>query len=104
MSAKYQTQSIGRDRAIKLAKSQWWVDESPESIARFQLFTDELCMPFDVFHESIEKALGGPVFTHEFGMNSDGLRGELLKQSPAPTFDEIINLIPSEKRVLIQIP
>lgn len=30
-------------------------------------FTGILCVSFSVFHEDVEKRLGRPVFTHEFG-------------------------------------
>jgi hypothetical protein len=34
-------------------------------------------MPFDVFHEAVEKTIGRPVFTHEFGVNANGIRAEI---------------------------
>jgi hypothetical protein len=98
---KYKRQSIGRDKAIALAKSNWWVGKEPRDIAKFQFFTDELAMPFDVFHEALEKALGRPVFTHEMALNYDGIAMELLGEKDAPTMEEIINLIPEDKRILI---
>jgi hypothetical protein len=58
-------------------------------------------MPFSIFHEAITKALGRPVFTHEFGLNREGLIKELFRGAPAPTLEEIINLIPEEKRIII---
>lgn len=69
-------------------------------IAEFQIEQDRLCMPFSVFHEAIEKTLGRPVYTHEF-VNSEGLRKELYGEKPAPTFEEILDLIPKDKHVLI---
>jgi len=93
-----------RKEAIALHESKFWENMSYEERAKFQLFEPKLCMPFDVFHEAIEKTLGRPVFTHEFGLNMDGLRMELLKEAPAPTFEEIINMIPADKRVIVVIP
>ncbi len=58
-------------------------------------------MPFDVFHEAVEQALGHAVFTHEFGLDLERLQAELLGNAPAPTLDEILNLIPADKRVLV---
>lgn len=72
--------------------------------AEFQMMQDILCMPFGAFHEAIETTLGRPVFTHEFGLNWEGLKNELFNGAPAPSFDEIINLIPEGKRVLIFAP
>ncbi len=32
----------------------------------FQLYEDRLCMPLELYQESVEKVLGRPVFTHEY--------------------------------------
>ena len=101
MNPKYKRQSIGRDAAIALANTKWWEGREAREVAKFQLFTNELCVPFDLFHEAIEKTLGRPVFTHEFGLNFDGLAMELLGEADAPTLEQIINLIPKEKRVVV---
>lgn len=98
-----QPQSIGKKKAIELAESQWWKLASPREIAMFQMFTNELCCPFSVFHEALEKALERPVWTHELGLNGAGIRAELLGEQPPPTMDEIINLIPEEKRIIISL-
>lgn len=95
--------SIGTEKAIKLAESNWWIGKDPKEVAMFQLFIAELCMDFSAFHEAIEKALGRPVFTHEFGLNYDRLCKEILGEKAAPSFEEIMNLIPEEKRLLIQV-
>lgn len=90
-----------KEEAIKLHDSGFWKDMSYEERAKFQLFEPLLCMPFGVFHEAVEKALGRPVYTHEFGTNMDGLRRELLGERPAPTLEEIIDLIPKDKQLII---
>lgn len=72
--------------------------------ALFQMNTPRLCMPFDVFHEAVEHALGRPVFTHEFGLNYKGLLAEMNGEKVAPTFEEICALIPAEKRLLVISP
>ena len=94
-------QNIGREKAIALFNSGWWNGRPAREIAKFQLFTAELSMPFDVFHKAIEESLGRPVFTHEFGMDLDGIILEFLGEKDAPTMEEIINLIPEENRILI---
>jgi hypothetical protein len=96
-------QSIGRENAIALANTKWWVGKDATEVALFQMFTEELCMPFGEFQGAVEKALGRPVFTHEFGLNWDGIAQELLGERSAPTIDEIINLIPAEKRIVITL-
>ncbi len=93
--------SIGKEKAITLYHTEWWKSCTHKQIASFQLFTQELACPFDVFHEAVEKSLGRPVFTHEFGMNYDGLCKEFLGEVPSPTMEEILSLIPEEKRIVI---
>jgi len=100
--SKIKRQSIGKDKAIALANSNWWEGRSAREIAKFQLFTEELSMPFDIFHQKLEEALGRPVWTHELGLNFDGIALEFLGEKDAPTMDEIIELIPAEKRILVQ--
>lgn len=91
-----------REQAIALAESKFWEPMSFRERAEFQLHEPLLCMPFDVFHEAVEKALGRPVFTHEFAF-MDLLKVELRGDAPAPTFEQIVNLIPADKRVLIDL-
>jgi hypothetical protein len=103
METKHKQQSIGRDKAVALAISEWWLGLTPREIATFQLFTEELSMPFGIFHEALEKTLGRPVWTHEFALNFDGIAAELLGEKGAPTMEEIINLIPAAKRILVVV-
>jgi hypothetical protein len=90
-----------KEQAISFHDSGVWKNWTNEQIVRLQLFQKKLCIPFDRFHEAIEKVLGRPVFTHEFGMNYEGIVMEYLGERPTPTFEEIINLIPAEKRIVI---
>lgn len=94
---------MDKKQALKLYESEFWKDLSDEQIAKFQLFEDKLCMPFGVFHQAIEKVLKRPVYTHEFALNRKGLMKELMHDAPPPTLEEIINLIPEEKRIIIQL-
>ncbi len=90
--------------AIAFAESECWEGLSLRQRASLQMYQRLLCMPFGVFHEAIEKTLGRPVFTHEFGTNLDGLKAELGGKVPPPTIEEIISLIPIEKRVVVFMP
>lgn len=92
--------TIGKENAIKLYESNWWKGLTHREIAGFQLFTTELCCPFDVFHEAVEKSLGRPVYTHEFGLNYKGICSEFLGESESPTLEQILSLIPDEKLVV----
>jgi len=90
--------------AIKFAESKAWKDLSDKELVGFQLFQKKLCMPFSIFHEAIEKVLARPVYTHEFGLNYDGLVAEYLGKAPKPNLEDIINLIPKEKRIIFVTP
>jgi hypothetical protein len=93
---------ISREEAIALVETRWWETLSDRDIVAFQLFTPLLCMPFDKFHKAVESALKRPVFTHEFASSFvDDLKKEFLGEKPAPTFEEILNLIPEEKRIVV---
>jgi hypothetical protein len=96
--------SIGKDRAIALAKTEWWKGLPARQIAKVGLLTQELCLPFDVLHGAVEEALGRPVWTQEFGTNFDGIVQELLGEKDAPTLQEIMDLIPAEKRIIVEVP
>jgi hypothetical protein len=100
---KYTRQSIGREAALALIDKKWWEGKSSRDIAEFQMLTAELCMPFGDFHKAIEEAVGRPIFTHEFGMNWDGIVAELFDGAPAPSFDEILEMIPADKRIVITV-
>ena len=93
---------LTKEQAIKFAESGIWKDWTDEQIVRFQLFQRKLCMDFSRFHKAVEGVLNRPVYTHEFGLDYDGIVKEYLGVKKAPTFDEIINLIPEEKRILIK--
>ena len=88
-------------QALAFAENKCYEKMNYRQRAEFQIEQDRLCMPFDVFHEAIEKTLGRPVYTHEFGFNIDGLRKELLGEKEPPTFDNIINMIPEDKRCVL---
>jgi len=89
------------EQAVALAQTAWWEGMPAQEIVMFQLFERKLCMPFGLFHKAVEEALGRPVWTPEFGLNYEGLKAEFLKERPAPSFEEILNLIPAEKRIVI---
>lgn len=93
-----------QDMAIRLAESKWWEAVPLTEAARFQLFEERLCMPFGEFHKGVEQLLKRPVFTHEFAFADKvgGLRDEALGRAPARTLQEILDLIPAEKRIVVQ--
>ena len=92
---------LTKEEAIEFAESGAWKCMSHAERAALQLSQRRLCMPFQAFHESIEDALGRPVYTHEFGLNWSGLKKELEGRSDAPTMDQIVAMIPPCKGVII---
>ena len=93
-------QQLTEQQAIAIYESGEWENWDHEQIVRFQLFQDRLCMPFQRFHEAITKVLGRAVYTHEFAFKQK-LIDEYFGISTSPTFQEIMELIPEEKRLLI---
>ena len=91
---------MDKEQAIKLAESKWWEHAEARDIAAFQLQEEKLCLPFDVFHKAVEEAIGRPVWTHEFA-GPEHLLAELKGEVPHRTFQEILELIPAEKRVIV---
>lgn len=99
---KWATIQLTQEQAIEMAKNNFWKDWTPEQVVRFQLFQQRLCMDFSHFQKCVQDVLGRSVFTHEFGFRDDLVK-EYLGEKEAPSFEEIINLIPAEKRVAIGI-
>jgi hypothetical protein len=93
--------SITKEKAIELGESHWWEFATQREIAEFQMDAQLMCCPFGVFHKAVEDTLGRPVFTHEFDMDWDGIKAEMAGEKPPPTMEQIINLIPEEKRIIV---
>ena len=71
---------ISKEKAIELFNSKIWKDWDDEKKFLFQINQSRLCMPFDVFHEAVEKVLGRPVYTHEFATPRPGGMGTNLME------------------------
>jgi len=93
--------SIGKEQAIALHDSEFWKDMTYRQRAEFQLNTVEMCMPFGVFLEAVREALGRPVFDFELVKNYDGLIAELHGVGGPPTLQQVIEMIPAEKRIVM---
>jgi len=93
---------LTKKQAIELAKSGKMDNLTDEEIVKFQLYQSKLAMDFSRFHEATEKVLGRPVFTHEFA-RMDLLQAEYEKTKPAPTFKEILSLIPEGINTILAI-
>lgn len=91
---------LTKEQAIEIYKGGEWKDWSDEEVVKFQLYQRKCCLPFNVFHVAVGRVLGRPVFTHEFA-NWQAIIDEYEGKRTAPTFDEIVNMIPEEKRLVI---
>lgn len=95
---------LTKEQATSFYLSKEWQSWNDEQIVRLQLFQDLLCVPIEVFNKAMNKVLNRPVYTHEFSSaNYTNLIEEYLGTREAPTLDEIINLIPEEKRSTINL-
>jgi hypothetical protein len=94
-------EQLSRAAAKELFVSGFWEGMSAREIALFQLSQERLCIPFGVFHEATEEALGRSVWSHEFA-KGDLLMAELLGDRTAPTFQEIVDMVPRGKRILVE--
>ena len=66
---------------------------------------DRVEVPFDVMHARIERLVGRPVWTHEMTTsNWERLLREARWEERLATMEEIINLVPEEKRIILGAP
>ena len=93
-------EQLTKEQAIAVAESKVWKRWTPLQIVGFQLYQRKLCMDFSAFHSAIEKVLERPVFTHEFAY-PDHLRSEYEGKKDRPSLEEILNLIPKEKLIVV---
>ena len=94
-------EQLTTEQAIAFHDSGAWKQMDAHQLAAFQLRQDRLCVPFSKFHEAIGVALGRPVWTHEFGLNRDGLIAEMEGKADAPTFEQIISMLPTNKVIVV---
>src|SRR5579859_5066392 len=97
--AEYQ---LTKEEAINFAKSGIWKKWDDEKIVRFQLFQKKLAMDFSKFQTALSKVLGRDVFTHELA-NRESIVEEYLGAKNPPTFEEIVNMIPKDKRSILNL-
>ncbi len=101
--AKSIMKSIGKQNAIAMAESGWWEGMNVKKAAMIAITTQELCCPVSVFFRLLSDALNRPVYTHEMVWGYKNLYLELIGEKDPPNLEEIINLIPEEKRIVIQL-
>ncbi len=77
---------FNKDEAVSFFESNVWKDWSSVQLAEFQLSQELLCIDLDVYHQSLEEALGRPVLNLEM-RDRQKLRAELFTKHP-----ELLNL------------
>jgi hypothetical protein len=93
-------EQLTKEQAIAFYDNRNWEQLTTHERAMFQIEQDLLCIPFDKFHEAVEETLGRPVWTHEFA-NRDRLRAELEGKAKAPSFAQILAMLPPKKTIVI---
>ena len=101
---KMEMKQLTKEQAISVYNSGEWKDWTDEEIVKLQLYQNRLCVPFNVFHRAIGNVLGRGVFTHEFAGDAGhrALIDEYEGKRPAPTFEEIVAMIPPEKLIIVE--
>lgn len=94
-------EQLSKEQAIAFSERKAYEPMTDRAKAEFQLLQDKLCMPFSVFHQAVEKTLNRPVYAHELGLNREGLLDELCCEETPPTLEEIIEMLPAEKLVIV---
>ncbi len=94
-------QELTKEQSLAFSEANAYENMSYREKAVFQMNQRLLCMPFSVFHEAVEKTIGRPVFTHEFAMNYEGIKAEVMEGKTHPSFEEIMSLIPKDKQIVI---
>lgn len=89
---------------VKFFESRQNADEmtGDERAAEFKWWGSILTIPFGDLHQRIEELVGRPVFTHE--MAGDVAVDRLIEEARTrqrPSFSEILDRIPADKRVVI---
>jgi hypothetical protein len=98
--AKWAAEQLTKDQAIAFYHSNVWLDWDAERIVRFQLFQKKLCMPLGVFYKAITEVLGRPIYSHEFAFR-DAIVEEYLGVRPMPSLQEVLNLAPAYKCIVV---
>lgn len=99
-TAHWTERQLTYEEAIAFAESRAWEHLEAWERALFQLGQERLCMPFNEFQKATQELLGRPVWTHEFA-DGAALLAEYRGERPARTFEDVLALIPADKRVVI---
>jgi hypothetical protein len=88
-SILYQVVQLNEAEAMKLFKTEWWVNITPEEAAFKQLFTNIVIMPIDQFTEGLTQLLKRRVSVGEVANRIHHLRQEYLGLEVRPEYEMI---------------
>lgn len=101
------SRSVGAKEYCNHCVVMWNLRPRPEEMtpdgreAEMRSLGGPMEVPFDLMHQRMEQLVGRPVWTHEMGLNWDGLCKEARWEGRAATMQEVIELIPEEKRIIL---
>jgi integrase len=75
----------------------WWASNNPTEVFWGQINEEISIVSFEKYHAYAEKAMGRPIFTHEFG-DPQALIDEFVERISKPTLEDILKKIPAIKQ------
>jgi integrase len=75
----------------------WWASNNPTEVFWGQINEKISIVSFEKYHAYAEKAMGRPIFTHEFG-DPQALIDEFVERISKPTLEDILKKIPAIKQ------
>ena len=92
-------QQFTSEQAKMICESEVWKEWPYENKVKLQAYQKMKLMDFNFFKEAMERVLGERLSVSDFlGAFYQGLRKQLEKLHPRPTFEEIIALLPEKMR------
>ena len=91
-------------QARAIYESGLWKDMPSKDRCWLMLESGFPCYPFGQFHEDLEACLGRPVGHHELALVWKEVKREFLGKVEPPSFQAIIDLIPKEKLIIVDLP
>lgn len=67
-----------KEIALQLEESQWWNNQTAYDVVKFQFRQDYMCMPWTIFLDTLEQAVGRSVQTIE--LSTEKRRAHLLDE------------------------
>jgi hypothetical protein len=92
---------LTREQAKTVYESKCWETWTDVKIVQFQLYQERLTIPFERFHQAIERILDRPVFTHEFAW-PENIKAEFEGKKPKATFEDVMDLLKDKDVIIVE--